>query len=75
VRHRVGFSGDDPELALVYLITERRRPTHPHALPLGGGDLLADALAGHLALELANDKRTFKVNRPIEVVVLNCWVT
>ena len=23
----------------------------------------------------ANDSSTFKVNRPIEVVVLNCWVT
>jgi hypothetical protein len=23
----------------------------------------------------ANDKSTFSVNRPIEVVVLNCWVT
>jgi hypothetical protein len=23
----------------------------------------------------AKDKRTFRVSRPIEVVVLNCWVT
>ena len=23
----------------------------------------------------ANERRTFSVNRPIEVVVLNCWVT
>ena len=23
----------------------------------------------------ANDSRTFRVRRPIEVVVLNCWVT
>ena len=23
----------------------------------------------------ANDKSTFRVSRPIEVVVLNCWVT
>jgi hypothetical protein len=23
----------------------------------------------------ANDSRTLRVNRPIEVVVLNCWVT
>ena len=23
----------------------------------------------------AKDKRTFRVNRPIDVVVLNCWVT
>ena len=27
--------------------------THPHALPLGGRDLVADALAGDLALELS----------------------
>ena len=40
-----------------------------------GGDLVADALADDLTLELRKDNRTLRVRRPIEVVVLNCWVT
>jgi hypothetical protein len=43
---------DDDELAVLRLITERRHAAHPHAFLLRGGDLVADALAGHLALEL-----------------------
>src|SRR5712672_2952339 len=33
-------------------ITERRYPAHPHPLLLRGGDLVADALADDLTLEL-----------------------
>src|SRR5208337_1748195 len=34
------------------VVAERYRAAHPDAFPLGGGDLVADALAGYLALEL-----------------------
>ena len=34
------------------VIAKRREPAHPHALGLRGSDLVADALAGDLALEL-----------------------
>ena len=40
------------EAAPVGRVAERRCTAHPHALGLGGGDLVADALGGDLALEL-----------------------
>src|SRR5260221_13352669 len=42
----------DDELAVADLIAERGPSTHPHALFPGGGDLVADALANDLPLEL-----------------------
>jgi hypothetical protein len=49
---------DDYSFGLVYdksalanLITERDAAAKPDALALGGGDLVADALANHFALE------------------------
>src|SRR5215471_17103233 len=46
------FIVDDDELAVLYSIPERRDAAHPHPLLLRGGDLVADALADDLALEL-----------------------
>jgi hypothetical protein len=43
---------DDLEAATVGLVTDRRDASHPHALGLGGSDLVANALCGHLTLEL-----------------------
>src|SRR5215472_15193710 len=43
---------DDDELAVLRPIPERRHAAHPHPLLLRGGDLVADALAHDLALEL-----------------------
>src|SRR3546814_1342812 len=43
---------DHSELAVVHLITERHNAPHPHAARLGRRDLVADAFAGHPALEL-----------------------
>ena len=43
---------DSDELALLHPIPERRYPAHPHPLLLVGGDLVANALADDLTLEL-----------------------
>src|SRR5580700_2461476 len=50
--HSLGFLRIDHELLVARLIAERHRPTHAHALLLRGGDLVANALARDLALEL-----------------------
>ena len=43
---------DDAELAVLRRITERRHTAHPPCLLFRGGDLVANALADDLALEL-----------------------
>jgi hypothetical protein len=43
---------DHDELVVPHSIPERRHAAHPHPLLLRGGDLVADALANDLALEL-----------------------
>src|SRR5712672_2463597 len=48
-----GFRRIDHELSIHRVIAERRLATHPHALLLGCRDLVTDALAGDLALELS----------------------
>ena len=65
----------DGELAIVERVAERNHAADPQALALGGGDLVADALGGDLAFELSEGQQNIKVKRPIDVVVLNCWVT
>jgi Sulfatase len=45
-------------------ITERRQATHPHALLLRGGDLVADSLAGHLPLELGKGAKDVEGEPP-----------
>ena len=50
--HCLGFEFVHDQLAISNIVTERHWATHPHALLLGRGDLVADALAGNLALEL-----------------------
>ncbi len=64
---------DQPPLANV--ISQRRHASHPHALALGGSDLVPDALARDLAFELGERQQDIERSRPIEVVVLNCLVT
>jgi hypothetical protein len=43
----------DDQLPVLNVVTERRQATHPHALLLGSGDLVADSFAGHFPLELS----------------------
>src|SRR5438067_11106089 len=42
----------DDQTLLVRNVADRRDPAHPHSLAFRGGDLVADALSGDLALEL-----------------------
>ena len=56
-------------------VAERRDSAHPEALALARGDLVADASPVTLSSNWARESRMFNINRPMEVVVLNCWVT
>ena len=47
-----GVAFDDGEAAFVGAVAKRRNTPHPHALGLGGRQLVADPLGGDLALEL-----------------------
>jgi hypothetical protein len=64
----------DDQFAVLDVVAERHIAAHPHALGLRRGDLVANALAGDLALELGKGEQHVERQAPIEVVVLNCWV-
>ena len=55
--HGLGLSLVDHQAALAGLVAQRHEAAHPHAFGLGGGDLVADALAGDLALELGEGEQ------------------
>jgi hypothetical protein len=59
------------QLAVLDVVAERNKAAHPNALLAGRGELVADALANDLALELGKDSRMLSVSLPTEVVVLN----
>src|ERR1700730_12642356 len=48
--HGLGLGRVDDERALVGVVAKRDIAAHPHALLLRGGDLVADAFTGDLAL-------------------------
>ena len=53
--HDLGLRSVDPQDVRTFhrwVVAKRHSAAHPHALGLGGRDLVADALARHLALEL-----------------------
>src|ERR1700730_10046267 len=52
ISHGRRFGRGDHQPALAHVVAERSQAAHPDALALGGGDLVADALARHLAFEL-----------------------
>src|SRR4029078_3447408 len=54
---RLSFLGIDAEFAIDGVVTERHGTAHPHALLLGGCDLVADALARDLPLELGEGEQ------------------
>src|SRR5271167_2794925 len=47
-----GFGPIDYQPAIMDVVAKRWHTAHPHALALGGGDLVSDPLARYLALEL-----------------------
>ncbi len=47
----------DDQLAVLDVVAERRPAAHPHALLAGGGELVPDALADHLPLELGEGEQ------------------
>src|SRR5438132_5478520 len=55
--HGFRLAVDDDQLAVARLVPERRHAAHPHPFLLRGGDLVADALADDLALELDPPRR------------------
>src|ERR1700730_4914136 len=60
----IGLAVDHDELVVLHSIPERRHATHPHPLLLRGGDLVADALADDLALELREGQQDVQGQAP-----------
>ena len=54
----------DGEGPAIGLVAERYEAAHPHALALGGGDLVADALSRDLALELGEGQQHVERQSP-----------
>ena len=54
----------DNETTFADVITQRRYPSHPHTLALGSGELVPDALPGHLALELRKRQKHIESQTP-----------
>jgi hypothetical protein len=54
----------DDQLAVLDVVAERHVAAHPHALLLRRGDLVADALAGDLALELGEGEQHVERQAP-----------
>src|ERR1700736_5666604 len=54
----------DDQLAVFHVITEGRHAAHPHALFLGGGDLVADAFARDFPLELGKGQKDIQRQPP-----------
>ena len=76
--HDLGFFLVDRQGARVILrrlVAKRHSAPHPHALGLGGRNLVADALARHLALELGEGQEHVQCQAAHAVVVLKAWVT
>ena len=67
----LGFRMIDDQFRVDRVIAQGHHAAHPHALLLGRGDLVTDALAGDLTLELGEREQHVE-GVPIEVVVLNC---
>ena len=61
---RLGFSLVDNERAVFSVISNGHPAAHPHSLLLGSGNLVADPLAGHLALELGKGQQNVKGQTP-----------
>src|SRR3989440_6559244 len=62
--YRLGLGRVDDERALACVIAQRHIAAHPHALLLRGGDLVADAFTGDLALELGKGQQHVERQAP-----------
>src|ERR1700756_969637 len=62
--HDLRLAVDDAEFAVLYPVPQGWHPAHPHPLPFRGGDLVADALANDLALELGKRQQHIKGQAP-----------
>src|SRR5690242_903279 len=61
----LGLGRIDDERALVGVIAQRDISAHPHALLLRCGDLVANAFAGDLPLELSKRQQHIECNAPL----------
>jgi hypothetical protein len=75
IAHEDGMLLDDMERPIVDPIAERDHAAHPDAFLLEAAILSRMRSPVTSRSNWANDRRTFKVSRPILVVVLNAWVT
>jgi hypothetical protein len=50
--NRFGFFAVYEQLVILEIVSKRDHAAHPHAFSLGGGNLVADALAGDLTFKL-----------------------
>ncbi|KRH78602.1 hypothetical protein FERRO_15930 [Ferrovum sp. JA12] len=64
VPDELGLTFVGHQSAVLDVVTEGRHAAHPHALALTGGDLVADALAGDLALELCEGQQDVQHQPP-----------
>ena len=61
---RFGLGLVDDELFVLHIVAQGRVAAHPHPLPLRGGDLVADAFARDLALELGEGEQDVQGQTP-----------
>ena len=71
--NRRNLFGVDDELSVPHVIAERHHASHPHALPLGGGNLVANALGCYLPLELGEGQDVQR-QPSMEVVLNDCVI-
>jgi hypothetical protein len=62
--HGAGLAVVDDQLAFFCVVTKRRHAAHPHALLLGGGDLVAHTLANDLGLKLREGQQHVQRQSP-----------
>jgi hypothetical protein len=62
--HERRLALDDHQPAVLYLVAEGRPAAHPHALGAGGGELVPDALATDLPLELGEAQQDVQRQPP-----------
>ena len=70
-----GLGRVDYQAPLADVIAERGTAAQPHALFLGGGNLVADPFAGDLALELGEGEKHVEGQSPHARRRVERWVT